>query len=745
MIKQKIFCAALVFFMVTHTSLHAQLYNYTTNLSGVPASYAANTAGSSLGQVNGALPATGCPTGFNSNKYAVLTTYASNRPAVEFTLTPDVGYQLDITSLSVDARVSVNGPAKWRLAYSLNGGATWIDNGADLSVTNTSCGSVTTLTWDMADFSTDDALKIRVYGYAALNKSTGIATIKNFVLSGSVSFADEDGDGYTFDVDCNDGDANIHPGATEICNTIDDNCSGTVDEDVTTTYYADIDGDTFGDAGNTTEQCSMPGGYVADNTDCDDNNASVNPAATEVCNAVDDDCNGTADDGLTFITYYADADADGFGNNAVSSTTCDGAPAGYIMDNTDCDDAALLYTDNDGDSFGAGAAVACGVYNNSDCDDANYTYTDTDGDGFGTGDAVACGVTNNTDCNDGDNTINPAATEICNTIDDDCDGSTDEGVQTTYYNDADGDAFGNASVSADACTAPEGYILDNTDCNDANAAINPAATEVCNSIDDDCDGSVDEGTVTSVLTPAGTATYCSGSSVTLNVSPCAGCTYTWYKNGLSIVGAISASYIASTAGNFQAQVTIPAGCSQMSAITVVSSITAPNATITAPFGTWICSGAKLKAVNNAAYTYQWNLGGSPIAGATVYYYVPTVAGSYTCTVTNNNGCVKTSTPIVITTCGKEGELPEDNTSMEIYPNPSAGGFNLHVDCSTQESTAFIRVINMVGEDVFTASAAITGSEINERIEPGTALTGGIYFVKVMIGNTEYTKQLVIQH
>jgi hypothetical protein len=102
-------------------------------------------------------------------------------------------------------------------------------------------------------------------------------------------------------------------------------------------------------------------------------------------------------------------------------------------------------------------------------------------------------VSNSSDCNDTNNAINPAATEICNTADDDCDGQINEGVGNTYYADADGDGYGNASSSTVACTQPSGYVTNSTDCNDGNASINPAATEVCNTADDDCDGQINEG------------------------------------------------------------------------------------------------------------------------------------------------------------------------------------------------------------------------------------------------------------
>ena len=100
-------------------------------------------------------------------------------------------------------------------------------------------------------------------------------------------------------------------------------------------------------------------------------------------------------------TYYADTDGDGFGDASASLAgfTCV-VPAGYVTDNSDCDDTQNLYADNDGDGFGAGAPVACGVANNSDCNDAQLQYLDADSDGFGAGAPVACGVADNTDCDD---------------------------------------------------------------------------------------------------------------------------------------------------------------------------------------------------------------------------------------------------------------------------------------------------------------------------------------------------------
>ena len=94
------------------------------------------------------------------------------------------------------------------------------------------------------------------------------------------------------------------------------------------------------------------------------------------------------------------------------------------------------------------------------------------------------------DCNDEDNKVYPGADETCNGIDDDCDDDIDEGLPTDpYYQDADGDSFGNPDAKVDSCEKPDGYVEDNTDCNDAERTANPEGEEVSfNDIDENCDG-----------------------------------------------------------------------------------------------------------------------------------------------------------------------------------------------------------------------------------------------------------------
>jgi hypothetical protein len=316
--------------------------------------------------------------------------------------------------------------------------------------------------------------------------------------------------------DCNDSSTAVKPGATETCNSTDDDCDGTTDEGVTTTFYKDADGDGYGNASSTTAACSAPTGYVSNGTDCNDTSASVKPGATETCNSVDDDCDGSTDEGVK-TTYYKDADGDGYGVTTTTTTGCS-KPSGYASTYGDCNDASA--------SVSPGATETC----NSTDDDCDGTtdegvkityYKDADGDGYGvsTSTTTACSLptgysTSSTDCNDASSSISPSATETCNSTDDDCDGSTDEGVKTTYYKDGDGDGYGTSGTTTSACSAPAGYVSDKTDCNDASASVKPGATETCNSVDDDCDGTTDEGVKTTYYKDADSDGYGVSTSTT---------------------------------------------------------------------------------------------------------------------------------------------------------------------------------------------------------------------------------------
>ncbi len=118
---------------------------------------------------------------------------------------------------------------------------------------------------------------------------------------------DQDGDGYSLADDCDDEDASIHPGAAEDCDGFDDDCDGVVDNDPTdgATYYYDTDGDGFGDATNSVSACEQPSGTISDDTDCDDSDATIHPGAEELCDSVDQDCDGAIDeDAVDGVDWY---------------------------------------------------------------------------------------------------------------------------------------------------------------------------------------------------------------------------------------------------------------------------------------------------------------------------------------------------------------------------------------------------------------------------------------------------------
>ena len=296
----------------------------------------------------------------------------------------------------------------------------------------------------------------------------------------------------------------MNPGAEEICDGVDNNCDGEVDEGVTSTYYADTDGDGFGDAESTTDSCEQPDGYAPIGTDCDDSSAESYPSAPEQCDDEDNDCDGEIDEDITDV-WYADADSDGYGDPKVSIETCD-PDQGYVATGDDCDDT-------DAAAF-PGSKEVCDEADN-DCDGTidegvtGYWFEDADGDGFGDDDTVteSCGapsgyVITNADCDDTDDTIHPDADEICDGIDNDCDTYIDDvdsnvvyvdkdGSALIWYIDADGDTFGSAAFTYEQCEQPSGFVDDDTDCDDTDDTIHPDATEVCDSVDNDCDGSTD--------------------------------------------------------------------------------------------------------------------------------------------------------------------------------------------------------------------------------------------------------------
>ncbi len=314
---------------------------------------------------------------------------------------------------------------------------------------------------------------------------------------------DLDQDGYDLDEDCDDTDAAINPDAEETCDEVDNDCDGEIDDgavDASTWYF---DGDADGHGGEEEIQaCGQPDHYVDSSGDCNDGHSGIHPDAEETCDYQDNDCDGEVDedDAKDAGSWYADEDEDGYGSGAATQA-CQ-QPAGHVATAGDCDD--------DDGNVNPDADETCDKVDN-DCDgtvdeddaiDAATWYLDDDEDGYGDSDVqtTACSqptqhVSDAGDCDDTAFAVNPGAEETCDKVDNDCDGAVDEGDAVdaaTWYQDGDGDGYGDPTVTSTACSQPTGYVADATDCDDDSANFRPGAPEYCDDIDHDCDGDVAE-------------------------------------------------------------------------------------------------------------------------------------------------------------------------------------------------------------------------------------------------------------
>ena len=268
-----------------------------------------------------------------------------------------------------------------------------------------------------------------------------------------------------------------------------------------TTYYLDSDGDGYGNPEEPLEDYTQPDGYVANSGDCDDSDNSIHPGAEDISwDGIDQNCDG--EDNQSLYLFWYDGDLDGYGDSQyVYESKTKTAPF-YYVSVTD-GEAREDCNDND-ENIHPGAEEIRGDGIDQNCDGVDpgvltTYYEDFDQDGYGDPDNSLDAettpdgyVTDNTDCDDSDETINPAAEEIPgNDIDENCDGITQE--LNVFYKDDDGDEYGDPENFVEARTQPEGYVANGLDCDDDNADINPGMDEICNGVDDNCDGTIDEG------------------------------------------------------------------------------------------------------------------------------------------------------------------------------------------------------------------------------------------------------------
>lgn len=268
--------------------------------------------------------------------------------------------------------------------------------------------------------------------------------------------------------------------STEICDGLDNDCDSQVDEDLKApTQSCTVGTGICANTGTQSKTCNGSAGWSADFGAC---SATAGTPSTEVCNGLDDDCDGTSDEDLT-ISQECSVGIGACIRTGVEIQTC---------------------SDGSWGDFGSCSVVAgdpvteiCGNNIDDDCDgstDENCVCDD--------GETKNCGDTEVGECSFGTQTctggvwgecvgyVGPAE-ETCDNLDNDCNGIIDNGVLINYYQDVDLDTYGNPLNIQQACKAPTGYVKDNTDCDDNNEDVNPGVIEICNGIDDNCDGIID--------------------------------------------------------------------------------------------------------------------------------------------------------------------------------------------------------------------------------------------------------------
>lgn len=383
-------------------------------------------------------------------------------------------------------------------------------------------------------------------------------------------YRDGDGDGYgdprvtrsscsqpqgyvPMGTDCDDQSSDIHPGVLEICDGLDNNCDAVVDDDAIDkrSWARDSDGDQYGDATRSVLSCERPDGYAALDGDCDDEDPEVYPTAPESCDEViDRNCDGST----------GDADVDGDGVIACHDCNdrdpdvypgapelCDGKVNGCRLGVSDGSDEEGIGDPCDGpdSDLCVEGVMSCldGVFGCSDhsggaqelCDgldnDCNPATLDGEGDpGLGLacdgedddvclGGVVVC-LAGQLECNDPG-----VVAETCDGADNDCDGEIDEGLDAVaWFLDGDGDGYGTGSPILSCADDLPGRAVLGEDCNDSSSAVYPGASELCDSLDNDCNGQIDDGAATE--TPCGVQQgVCEGST-----GPCEGCTATDYSD-----------------------------------------------------------------------------------------------------------------------------------------------------------------------------------------------------------------------
>ena len=264
--------------------------------------------------------------------------------------------------------------------------------------------------------------------------------------------------------------------------------------------------------------------------------------------------------------------------------------------------------------------------------------------------------------------------------------------------------------------------------------------EICNSLDDNCNGLIDDGiTVEISIAADGPTTICQGNTVVLTATH-TGSTLQWKKNGVNIPGATASTYTTGIKGTYSCVASSDCDADTSANIVVVVNKN-PSASISAGGPTSFCAGGSvtLTETPSGGCTYQWYKGAAPIAGATGLSYVATTAGNYKCRVTKAaTGCFKNSNSIAVFITCKEGEELTDNSNLLVYPNPAHQFIDVKINSANAEQTVIV-ICDAAGKNVLVQQCL--NNEITIDI---SGLTPGVYFIQSsstsQLNNSIFIKQ-----
>ena len=620
-----------------------------------------------------------------------------------------------------------------------------------------------------------------------MNASIGVGTIY-YVDSDGDSYGDENdagtvfctnpGAGYsTNNLDCNDGNININPGATEIPgNSIDEDCDGSdgiVDTD--NDGVADASDNCPNDANAGQEDDDADGvGNVCDICAAGDDNADLDTDGTP--DACDSDADGDGIDSSTDCDdmnasigvgtiYYVDSDGDSYGDeNDAGTVFCTNPGAGYSTNNLDCNDGNI--------NINPGATEIPGNSIDEDCDGSDGII-DTDNDGVadasdncpndanaGQEDDDADGVGNVCDiCAAGDDNADLDTDGTPDACDTDADGdgidsSTDcddmnasIGAPSTWYADTDGDGAGDANNSLVACTQPAGYVSTSGDqCPADGNKVNPG----------DCGCGQVEGTCgMTVSIEADDLTLCVGRNTIFRgfvTNPEPGTTYSWnFGSGVSpetATGLGSHQVLYSQEGDYTVTLTATSGAITATDQVVVSvRQTEPiKPEISGP-GYVECGTSTLTFTvpHHDGYVYNWEFSNGTIqsgqsTASITASFDPEVSSveSITVVATDAYGCKTASDALHLEACNATPiEDIADQENIKLYPNPFMNKLFLSYedfDVSDFEVTITDMTGKVVLDNYFRSS---------ERIEIDTEeFKAGVYIFSVITAEHTYTSKLV---